>query len=110
MNVPAAVAAMVIAAQSGNHDPLDNAYRDATPVFDVPALRAVGAVSHDGLYPQRQLACEFLLYSAATRAQRQRRSLSPWKTGRNGATRWPSWASGRVGPGRNSRTLTSGWR
>ncbi|MDE2813118.1 MAG: hypothetical protein OXM01_08845 [Gemmatimonadota bacterium] len=62
MNVPAAIAAMVIAAQSGNRDPLDDAYRDATPVFDVPALRAVDAVSPDGLYPQGQLPCEFLLY------------------------------------------------
>ena len=62
MNVLAAVAAMVVAAQSGKRDPLDDAYRRATPVFDVPALRAVGAVSPDGLYPQGQLPGEFLLY------------------------------------------------
>ena len=29
VNVPAGIAGMVIAAQSGNHDPLDSAYRVA---------------------------------------------------------------------------------
>ena len=62
MKVPAGIAAVVIAAQSGDRDPLDEAYRAATPVFDVPVSRAVGAVSPDGLYPQGQLPCEFLLY------------------------------------------------
>ena len=52
MNVPAGIAAMVIAAQSGNRDPLDDAYRAATSVFDVPVSRATAAVSPDGLYPQ----------------------------------------------------------
>ena len=62
MKVPAGIAAVVIAAQSGEHDPLDDTYRAATPVFDVPVLRAVGTVSPDGLYPQGQLPCGFLLY------------------------------------------------
>ena len=62
MKVPAGIAAVVIAAQSGDHDPLDDTYRAATPVFDVPVLRAVGTVSPDGLYPQGQRPCEFLLY------------------------------------------------
>ena len=62
MNVPAGIAAVVIAAQSGDHDPLDDTYRAATPVFDVPVLRAVGTFSPDGLYPQGPVPCEFLLY------------------------------------------------
>ena len=62
MKVPAGIAAVVIAAQSGDHDPLDDTYRAATPVFDVPVLRAVGTVSPDGLYSQGPVPCEFLLY------------------------------------------------
>ena len=62
MKVPAGIAAVVIAAQSGDHDPLDDTYRAATPVFDVPVLRAVGTVSPDGLYPQEPVPCEFVLY------------------------------------------------
>ena len=62
MKVPAGIAAVVIAAQSGNRDPLDDAYRAATPVFDVPVLRAVGTFSPDGLYPQEPVPCEFVLY------------------------------------------------
>ena len=61
MNVLTGIAAVVITAQSGNRDPLDGAYRAATSVFDVPVLRAV-AVSPDGLYPQGQVSCEFLIY------------------------------------------------
>lgn len=52
MNVPAGIASVVTAAQSGNCDPLYDAYRAATPVFDVPVLRAIGATSPDGLYPR----------------------------------------------------------
>ena len=62
MDVPAGIAAVVIAAQSGNHDPLDDAYRDATPIFDIPVLRVADATSPDGLYHQDQLPREFLLY------------------------------------------------
>ena len=62
MKVPAGIAAVVIAAQSGDHAPLDDTYRAATPVFDVPVLRAADAISPYGLYPQGQLPCEFLLY------------------------------------------------
>ena len=62
MKVPAGIAAMVIAAQSGNRDPLDAAYRAATPVFDVPVARAAATVSPEGLYPQGPVRCEFLLY------------------------------------------------
>ena len=62
MNVLAGIAAMVIAAQSGNRDPLDDAYRAATSVFDVPVSRVSAALSPDGLYPQGQVRCEFLLY------------------------------------------------
>ena len=62
MKVPAGIAAVVIAAQSGDHDPLDEAYRAATPVFDVPVSRAVAATSPNGLYPQGPVSCEFLLY------------------------------------------------
>ena len=62
MNVPAGIAAMVIAAQSGNLDPLDEAYRAATPVFDLPVSRVSPALSPDGLYRQGQVSCEFLLY------------------------------------------------
>ena len=62
MKVSAGIAAVVIAAQSGNCDPLDEAYRAATPVFDVPVSRATAAVSPDGLYPEGPVRCEFLLY------------------------------------------------
>ncbi len=62
MNVPAGIAAIVIAAQSGNRAPLDDAYRAATPVFDVPVSRAVGATRPDGLHPQGQVPYELLLY------------------------------------------------
>ena len=62
MKVPAGIAAVVIAAQSGNHDPLDEAYRAATPVFDVPVSRTMAATSPDGLYAQGQVACEFWLF------------------------------------------------
>ena len=43
-------------------DPLDDAHRRATPVFDVPVSRAIDATSPDGLYPQRSLPCDFLLF------------------------------------------------
>ena len=62
MNVPAGIAAMVVAAQSGNLDPLDEAYRAATTVFDLPVSRVSPALSPDGLYPQGQVRCEFLIY------------------------------------------------
>ena len=62
MNVLPGIAAMVIAAQSGNRDPLDDAYRAATSVFDLPVSRVWPAVSPDGLYPQGQVRCEFRLY------------------------------------------------
>ena len=62
MNVPAGIAAVVIAAQSENRDPLDDAYRAATSVFDIPVSRATAAVSPDGLYPQGQVRCEVILY------------------------------------------------
>ena len=62
MNIPAGIAAMVIAAQSVDRDPLDDVYRAATPVFDVPVLRVSAALSPDGLYAQGQVSCEFLLY------------------------------------------------
>ena len=62
MNVPAGIAAMVIAAQSGKLDSLDEAYRAVTPVFDLPVSRVSAALSPDGLYPQGQVRCEFLLY------------------------------------------------
>ena len=62
MKVPAGIAAMVIAAQSGNRDPLDDAYRTATSVFDVPVSRVSGAVSPNGLYAEGQVRCEFVLY------------------------------------------------
>ena len=92
MNVPAAVAAIEIAAQSGNLDPLDEAYRDATTVFDLPVSRVSPALSPDGLYPQGQVRCEFRLYcdgsvgcfpALGKRTERRR-----WrrKTGRTGIT------------------------
>ena len=62
MNVPAGIAAVVIAAQSENRDPMDDAYRAATSVFDIPVSRVSAAVSPDGLYPQGQVRCEFLIY------------------------------------------------
>ena len=62
MNVPAGIAAIVIAAEFGHRDPLDDAYRDACGVFDIPVTRAVGAISPEGLYPQGPLFCEFVLY------------------------------------------------
>ena len=52
----------MINAQSGDRDPLDDAYRAATPVFAVPVLRVSAALSPDGLYPQGQVSCEFPLY------------------------------------------------
>lgn len=52
MNVPAAVAAAVITARPGNRDPLEDAYRAAMSVFDVPVLRVSAAVSPDGMYQQ----------------------------------------------------------
>ena len=61
MKVPVGIAAVVIAAQSGSRDPLDEAYRAAMSVFDLPVSRAAVAVSPDGLYPQGQVSCEFLL-------------------------------------------------
>ena len=62
MKVPAGIATVVTAAQSDNRDPLDVAYRAATPVFDLPVARAAAAVSPDGLYPEGPVRCEFLLY------------------------------------------------
>ena len=62
VNVPAGIAAIVVAAQSRNRDPLDKAYRAARSVFDLPVSRAVGATSSDGPYPQGQLPCEFPIY------------------------------------------------
>ena len=62
MNVPGGIAALVIDAQSGNRNPLDEAYRDATPVFDLPVSRASAAVSPDGLYAEGQVRCELILY------------------------------------------------
>ena len=62
MNIPAGIAAAMINAQSVDRDPLDDVYRAATPVFDVPVLRVSAALSPDGLYPQGQVSCEFLLY------------------------------------------------
>ena len=62
MNVLTGIAAMVIAAQSGNRDPLDDAYRAATSVFDVPVSRASAAVSPDGLYAEGRVRCELILY------------------------------------------------
>ncbi len=62
MKVPAAVAAMVIAAQSGNRDLLDDAYRATTPAFDIPVSRVSAARSPDGLYAEGPVRCEFRLY------------------------------------------------
>lgn len=62
MNVLTGIAAMVIAAQSGNRDPLDDVYRTATSVFDVPVSRVSGAVSPNGLYAEGHVRCEFVLY------------------------------------------------
>ena len=63
MNVLTGIAAMVIAAQSGNRDPLDDAYRAATSVFDVPVSRAPAAVIPNELYPRGRVSCEFRLYA-----------------------------------------------
>ena len=66
----------MIAAQSGNRDPLDDAYRAATPVFDVPVLRAIGAFSPDGLYPQgRYPASSCSTATAASAASRALRTV-----------------------------------
>ena len=62
MNAPTGIAAVVITAQSGNRDPLDDAYRAATSVLDVPVSRVSAAVSPDGLYAEGEVRCEFALY------------------------------------------------
>ena len=58
---------MMIAAQSGNRDPMDDAYRAATPVFVVPVSRTSAAVSSDGLCTQGQVRCESCSTSCSTR-------------------------------------------
>ena len=52
MNVPAVAAAVVISVRPRHCDPLDDAYRAATPVLDVTVSRPSAAVIPNGLYPR----------------------------------------------------------
>ena len=94
VKMPAGIAAAV-AQQSDDRDPLDDVYRGATPVFDVPVSRAIGATSPHGLYRQGQLPCEFLLFCNGSvgcypRAAAGGATGGLGRLGRTGAARWPS--------------------